>query len=189
MEINELNKAVHNCYRCGLVKTKTNYVFGSGNEKADIMFIGEAPGAMEDKEGVPFVGRAGKILDELLASINLSRDSIYISNILKCRPPGNRNPTLVEIDSCTPYLNKQIELIKPKVLCCLGNFATAFVLRKYGLKEKVEGISKLHGKIFKVTSLFGVLNIIPLYHPAVATYTPDMIHTLKKDFKILKVFK
>ena len=100
MEINELNKAVHNRYRCGLVKTKTNYVFGSGNEKADIMFIGEAPGAMEDKEGVPFVGRAGKILDELLASINLSRDSIYISNILKCRPPGNRNPTLVEIDSC-----------------------------------------------------------------------------------------
>ena len=186
MELKELRDNVLKCHRCDLVKTKKKYVFGEGNSNADIMFIGEAPGASEDMDGIPFVGRAGKILDELLASVNIGRDSIFICNILKCRPPGNRNPTPHEIEACTPFLNAQIELIKPKIICPLGNFATAYILRRYNMKDKIDGISRLHGKQFKFTGLYGSIEIIPLYHPAVATYSPEMKNVLLKDFKILE---
>src|SRR6056297_2494154 len=126
MELNELNNQIKNCQKCNLHETRSNSVPGQGNPNADIMFVGEAPGFNEDKQGIPFVGRAGKILDKLLQSINLSRENIYIANILKCRPPQNRNPSQEEIKICTHYLDKQISIIKPKIICTLGNYATQF---------------------------------------------------------------
>ena len=182
----QLKQEVLKCQKCELCKTKINYVFGEGSVNSKIMFIGEAPGANEDKTGKPFVGRAGEVFDKLLKSISINRNSIYICNILKCRPPKNRNPFPDEILSCTPYLNLQIDKIKPKVICTLGNYATMFILKKYMLHDKLEGISKLHGKVFKITNLFGTMELIPLYHPAVATYNPDMIDVLIKDFKLLE---
>lgn len=184
--IDELKKAVHKCTKCDLHKTKTKYVFGEGNRKANIMFIGEAPGANEDKQGRPFVGRAGKIFDDLLKSIELNRESIYICNILKCRPPANRDPQVNEVEACTPYLRAQIDLIAPKVICPMGNHATKFIMAMFPLKDKINGISRLHGQIFKVTDLYGTTEIIPLYHPAVGTYNEDMKGLLMQDMKILE---
>lgn len=171
------------CKRCDLSRTRINPVFGEGSENADIMFIGEAPGSNEDKQGRPFVGRAGKILDELLASIDLEREDVYIANILKCRPPNNRNPERGEIESCTEYLDAQIEMISPKVLVPLGNFAFQYLFQKYGLNA--EKISVVHGKIFKKTTLFGTVYIVPMYHPAVATYNPNKKVILLDDIKVL----
>lgn len=186
-KLEELNEQVKNCQKCQLWESRTNAVPGSGNSDADIMLIGEAPGANEDSQGEPFVGRAGKILDELLESAGLSRENdVYIANILKCRPPENRNPKDNEIKTCTPYLDKQISLINPKVICCLGNFSTKFILNKFNLKDKIEGISKLHGQGFKISTLQGTIKIIPLYHPAVATYNPLRIEELKEDFNTVK---
>ncbi len=185
-ELQLLKEQILNCKRCDLHKTRTNPVIGEGSLDAHIMFIGEAPGFNEDKQGKPFVGQAGKIFDELLNSINLKREKIYITNILKCRPPNNRNPTQEEIKICSSYLNKQIDIIKPKVICCLGNFATDYILKKFGLKDKIQGISKIHGKVFSVSSLSGLIKIIPIYHPAVATYNSNMLEILKKDFEKIK---
>lgn len=186
MKLENIRQIMLKCDRCDLYKTKTNYVFGEGNEKAKIMLIGEAPGSNEDKHGRPFVGRAGIILNELLDSVNIDRENIFISNILHCRPPGNRQPTENETQKCTFFLNWQLALIKPKIICPLGNHATDFIMKEYGLKDKVEGISKLHGKVFKVSSIEGEKEIIPLYHPAVATYNPDMKKVLMEDIKVLK---
>ena len=186
MDLKELRSLVLKCHRCDLAKTKRKYVFGEGSSSAKIMFIGEAPGVSEDIDGIPFVGRAGKILDELLASVGIARDNIYITNILRCRPPANRNPTPNEINACTPFLNIQIEVIKPKIICPLGNFATAYILRRFNMKNKIDGISRIHGKRFKFTGLHGGMEIIPLYHPAVATYSPEMKGVLLKDFKVLE---
>ncbi len=185
-ELINLKQEILNCKKCDLYKTRTNPVIGEGNFNAEIIFVGEAPGFNEDRQGKPFVGQSGKILDKLLESINMKREEIYIANILKCRPPENRNPTKEEILFCSFYLNKQIKLIKPKIICCLGNFATDFILKKFNLKNEIQGISKIHGKIFSVSTLYGKIKIIPLYHPAVATYNMNMFETLKKDFKILK---
>lgn len=181
-----ITKKIQKCKECDLYKTRRNPVVGEGSLNAKIMFIGEAPGFNEDKQGRPFVGQAGKILDKLLESINLKREKVYITNILKCRPPNNRNPTQEEIKSCTPYLNKQIEIIKPKIICCLGNFATDFIMKKFNLKDKIQGISKIHGKVFNASTLKGIIKIIPMYHPAVATYDSNMLKILKKDFKKLE---
>jgi len=181
-----LKEQILNCKRCDLRKTRTNPVIGEGSLDANIMFIGEAPGFNEDKQGKPFVGQAGKIFDELLNSINLKREKIYITNILKCRPPNNRNPTQEEIKICSSHLNKQIDIIKPKVICCLGNFATDYTLKKFGLKDKIQGISKIHGQVFNTSTLTGTIRIIPLYHPAVVTYNPNMLKILKKDFEKTK---
>jgi len=185
-EVKTITQEIQNCKKCALHKTRINPVIGEGSYNAKIMFIGEAPGFNEDKQGKPFVGQAGKILDELLNSANLKREEIYIANILKCRPLQNRNPTKEEIKSCTPYLNKQIEIIKPKIICCLGNFATDFIMNKFDLKDKLQGISRIHGEIFNASTLNGVTKIIPLYHPAVATYNSNMLKVLKKDFEILR---
>jgi len=185
-EIKKITKEILNCKKCDLYKTRTNPVIGEGSSEADIMFIGEAPGFNEDKQGKPFVGQAGKIFDELLNSINLKREKIYITNILKCKPPQNRNPAPEEIIACSNYLNKQIDIIKPKVICCLGNFATDYILKKFDLKDKIQGISKIHGNVFNVSTLNGQIKIIPLYHPAVATYNPNMLNILKKDFEDIK---
>lgn len=183
--LEEIKNEVLNCKKCPLYKTRTFPVIGEGSFKAEIMFIGEAPGANEDRTGRPFCGAAGEVLDELLASAGIKREEVYISNILKCRPPGNRSPKAEEIKACTPYLERQIEIIKPKIICTLGNFATAFIFKKFGLENKLQGISKIHGKVFLSGNLFTQVKIIPLYHPAVVTYNINMKETLKKDFQIL----
>jgi len=183
-ELKRIKVEVINCKKCSLHKTRTYPVIGQGNHQAKIMFIGEAPGYNEDKTGRPFCGRAGEILDELLQSASIKRESVYIANILKCRPPGNRNPLGKEINACVPYLERQIKSIKPEIICTLGNYSTAYILRKYNLENKIQGISKIHGKIFSAKDV----KIIPSYHPAVATYNPNMKEVLKKDFKILKKF-
>ena len=185
-EIKKLEEEVRACKKCELWKTRINPVIGEGSLDAEIIFIGEAPGFNEDKQGKPFVGQAGKIFDELLNSVDLKREEIYITNILKCRPPNNRNPTQEEIKVCSVYLDKQIEIIKPKIICCLGNFATSYMMKKFNLNDKIQGISKIHGKVFSVSTLSGSVKIIPLYHPAVATYNMNMLNTLKKDFEVLK---
>ena len=181
----ELQQATANCRQCDLWKTRNSPVLGEGNLNAKIMFVGEAPGFNEDKQGKPFVGKAGEILDQLLSSVGLKRQDIYIANVLKCRPPKNRNPFPEEVKACSLYLNSQIETIKPEKICCLGNFATSFILKKYGLHDKLAGISKIHGTAFNVSTLLGQIKIIPLYHPAVATYDAGMLEPLKKDFSIL----
>jgi len=185
-EINKLKQEILNCKKCDLWKTRNKPVVGEGSLNTEIIFIGEAPGFNEDKQGKPFVGKAGKIFDELLNLVNLKREEIYVTNILKCKPPKNRNPKEEEIIACTPYLNKQIAIINPRIICCLGNFATSYILNKFGLKNKVQGISKIRGEIFSVSTLTGKIKIIPLYHPAVAIYNDGMLNTLKKDFEKLK---
>jgi DNA polymerase len=183
-ELEKIKISVNNCRKCDLWKTKKNYVFGDGSIKSKILFVGEAPGYNEDMQGIPFVGKAGKILDELLLSIGLVRNDVYIANILKCRPPNNRNPLKTEIASCTDFLNKQIEIIKPLILSPLGNFACSYIFEKFGLNY--DKIGKVHGKIFSVNTLLGNISIIPLYHPAVATYNPNTKKTLLEDFKVIK---
>ncbi len=187
-ELEKIKEEVLNCKRCSLAETRNYPVIGEGSHRAKIMFIGEAPGVQEDKTGRPFCGAAGKILDELLESVNLKRKEIYICNILKCRPPNNRDPKPEEIESCVPYLEKQIELIAPQVICPLGRYSMQFLMEKFGLKEEIQLISKIHGKVFEVKNLFQSVKLIPLYHPAVATYNPNMKEILKKDFKVLEKF-
>ncbi|RLI64008.1 MAG: uracil-DNA glycosylase [Candidatus Asgardarchaeum californiense] len=180
----QLEKEIANCRKCDLWKTRKNPVIGEGSKDARIMFIGEAPGYWEDIKGRPFVGKAGKIFDELLQSIDLRREEVYIANVLKCRPPNNRNPFQNEIDACTPYLDQQIELIHPRIIATLGNFALSYISKKFGLKQ--ENIGQSHGKIFKIKTLFGDLIIIPLYHPAAAVYNPLLKKTLLEDIAVVK---
>lgn len=187
--LNELKKEVEKCRRCPLYKTRTKVVFGTGSMDARLMIVSEAPGYWEDQKGEPFVGAAGKVLNELLESIEVKREEIYIANILKCRPPSNRNPQKEEIEACASYLDRQIEIIRPEVICTLGNYSTKYIFEKCALEKQIQGISKIHGKVFEPKTLFESIKIIPLYHPAVATYNPNMKETLKEDFKILEKFK
>ncbi|MCD6500427.1 uracil-DNA glycosylase [bacterium] len=184
--LNELKKEVEECRRCSLYKTRTKVVFGIGPADANLMIISEAPGYWEDRRGEPFVGAAGKVLDELLESVDIKREDVYICNLLKCRPPGNRDPKPEEIKACTPYLVRQIEIIAPKIICPLGRYSMRFLMEKFGLKDEIQPISKIHGKVFEVKDLFQSIKIIPFYHPATATYNPNMKEILKKDFQILK---
>jgi len=183
-DIKKLMVSVENCRKCDLWKTRKKPVFGEGSMDTDILFVGEAPGYNEDLQGRPFVGKAGKILDELLESIVLQRSDIYIANILKCRPPNNRSPLKTEIDACTEHLDKQIDLIQPKIMVPMGNFACSYIFEKFGLKY--DKISNVHGKLFQINTIFGNVKIIPMYHPAVATYNPDTKNTLLADFKSIK---
>jgi uracil-DNA glycosylase family 4 len=164
------------CTACPLHQTRTTVVFGAGNADADLMFIGEGPGASEDKQGVPFVGRAGKLLDTLLEEIGLERSSVFIANVVKCRPPGNRDPHPEEIESCHPFLRAQVELIEPKVICTLGNFSTKL------LRGDPTGISRLHGQDEVRTIGARTIRLLPLFHPAAALYTPSSLQTLRDDF-------
>jgi len=182
-ELAGIAKDIKACTRCELYKTRTNPVVGTGSLSARIVFVGEAPGYYEDMKGEPFVGKAGKVLDELLASIGLQRNDVYIANVLKCRPPKNRNPLPEEIQACTPYLDAQLALIQPEIIATLGNFSLAYVFDKFGLPK--DKISKIHGKVFTVSTIAGVQKIVPLYHPAVATYNPNMKGTLLDDVKVL----
>ena len=170
---------VSTCTRCRLAQGRTQVVFGAGNPAADLMFVGEAPGFHEDKQGVPFVGQAGKLLDKLLAGIGLERSEVYIANVLKCRPPGNRDPQPDEIESCEPHLFRQIELIQPRVVATLGNFATKL------LSGKPTGITRVHGQEQEVTLGGNRVLLYPLYHPAAALYTPAMLNVLQEDFRRL----
>jgi len=183
-EMKNIADLVKNCKKCNLWKTRNKPVIGDGSVDADIMFIGEAPGYNEDRQGLPFVGKAGGVLDQLLESVGLQRQDVYIANILKCRPPKNRNPFESEIITCTRYLNKQIEIIQPKLIISLGNFASSFTFKKFGLKY--DKISSVHGKIFQINTIFGDKKIIPMYHPAVATYNPNIKDILIKDFKSIQ---
>jgi DNA polymerase len=180
-EIKKMEQDVTNCRRCDLWKTRNNPVAGEGSVTTKVMFIGEAPGYNEDMQGRPFVGKAGKILDELLHSVGIERKEIYIANILKCRPLKNRNPLRKEIKACTPYLDKQIMTIKPKIIVTLGNFASSYVLEKFGFQA--ERIGEIHGKIFHIKNLLFDTRIIPSYHPAAAVYNPNIKNVLMKDFK------
>jgi DNA polymerase len=165
------------CTRCALAETRTKVVFGSGDADADLMFVGEAPGANEDREGLPFVGQAGKLLDKLLAEIGMERSQVFICNTLKCRPPGNRDPQPAEIEACSDYLQRQVELIEPRVVCTLGNFSTKL------LRGDPAGITRLHGRP-EVRTIGGrAVRLYPLYHPAAALYTPAMLETLRSDFE------
>jgi DNA polymerase len=174
--LHALGEQVSACTRCRLAQTRTQVVFGVGNPHADLMFVGEAPGFHEDKQGLPFVGQAGKLLDGLLAGIGLSRSDVYIANTLKCRPPGNRDPAPDEIESCEPHLFRQVELIQPKVVATLGNFATKL------LSGKQMGITRVHGVEQETTVGGNRVLLYPLYHPAAALYTPAMLEVLKEDF-------
>jgi DNA polymerase len=159
-------------------------VIGEGNTNANIVFVGEAPGRNEAKSGRPFCGAAGKILDDLLLSVSLSRDNIYITNIVKDRPPKNRDPLKEEIEIYGPYLVRQLDIIKPKVVVPLGRHAMEYVFKMYGIEDESEVISLAHGKVFSVKQV----HIVPLYHPAAAIYNRKLIPTLKKDFLLLKKY-
>jgi uracil-DNA glycosylase len=168
--------AVAGCTRCVLAQTRTQVVFGSGAPDADLMFVGEAPGFHEDKQGIPFVGAAGQLLGKLLAGIGLSREEVYIANVLKCRPPGNRDPQPEEIEACEGHLFRQIELIRPRVVATLGNFATKL------LSGKPLGITRVHGQPQAVVLGTSRVVLYPLFHPAAALYTPRMLDVLETDF-------
>ena len=185
-EIQALNAEIDTCRNCSLGSIRLNAVPGEGSSNSRVMFVGEAPGATEDSQGRPFCGKAGGVLDELLALANLKCEEVFICNILKCRPQKNRNPQETEIKTCTPFLDRQIEIIKPNVLCCLGNFASSYIMKKFGLEMKVQGIMKIHGSIFIAPISYGKIRIMPLLHPAVVTYDRSKMATLKEDFLQLK---
>jgi uracil-DNA glycosylase family 4 len=172
----DLYKEVSTCTRCPLHETRTNAVFGAGNADAELMFVGEAPGADEDRQGLPFVGRAGQLLNQLLEEIGLSREDVFIANVLKSRPPGNRDPQLLEIEACKPYLFEQVRLIEPKVVCTLGNFATKLLTGNPAGITRVRGTPQLHR-----LGASQVL-LLPLFHPAAALRTPSVKETLRADF-------
>jgi DNA polymerase len=173
----ELYHQVRACHACPLGATRTNAVFGMGNADADLMFVGEAPGAEEDRQGKPFVGRAGKLLDQLLAEIGMERGrDAFIANVLKSRPPGNRDPQPEEIAACRPYLERQVQLIRPRVICTLGNFATKL------LTGSPTGITRCCGRPQEREVAGLPVVIYPLFHPAAALRTPSVLERLREDF-------
>ncbi len=167
---------IKDCRKCELSGTRTKLVFGSGSAFAGIMFVGEAPGKNEDLQGLPFVGRAGRILDSLLESIGMDRSQVFIANVLKCRPPGNRDPKIEEINACKDYLFHQIGIINPKIICTLGRYSTQLLLKT------TEGISGLRGKVFNIEGRI----ILPINHPAAVLYAPSRMEILEKDFLRIK---
>jgi DNA polymerase len=168
---------VAGCTKCALAEGRTQVVFGAGSPTAELMFVGEAPGFHEDKQGVPFVGAAGKLLSKLLEGIGLSRDEVYIANVIMCRPPGNRDPLPEEIQACEGHLFRQIELIQPRLVATLGNFATKL------LSGKPNGITQVHGREQEVALGGNRVTLYPIFHPAAALYTPRMLQVLEEDFR------
>ena len=166
---------LRDCHDCPLKESRAKLVFGAGNADADAMFVGEAPGAQEDLQGLPFVGRAGQLLNELLGEIGLERKDVFVANVLKCRPPGNRDPLPIEIEECTPHLMEQIQLIRPKVICTLGNFATKL------LSGQPTGISRCCGRPQERDIAGRHVVLYPLFHPAAALRTPATKQKLRED--------
>jgi uracil-DNA glycosylase len=179
-ELKAVFREARGCTRCPqLAATRTTVVFGSGNADADLMFVGEAPGRHEDEQGIPFVGRAGRLLDTLLGDIGLERSDVFVANVLKCRPPGNRDPHPQEIENCQDYLLRQVDLIEPRVVCTLGNFATKL------LRGDPTGITRLHGRAEVLVMGHRAVRLYPLFHPAAALYTPKNVEVLQADFRRL----
>lgn len=168
------------------IENKNLPVIGEGSHFAKIMFIGEAPGRNEARTGRPFCGAAGKILDELLESAGIKREDVYVTNIVKDRPPQNRDPLPEEIEVYGPFLDRQIEIIQPKIIATLGRYSMGYIMPKFGLEFELEPISVNHGKVFDGTTSYGGIKVVPLYHPAVAVYNSHTKDTLKKDFEVLK---
>ncbi len=178
--LTEVYREARACERCPhLAQTRTQVVFGAGNADADLLFVGEAPGADEDRDGVPFVGRAGKLLTELLAGIGIAREDVFIANVLKCRPPENRNPTAPEIANCSEWLFRQLELIQPTVVVTLGNFATKL------LRDDQTSITKIHGQAEVRVIGRRAVRLFPVLHPAAALYTPSNREVLAADFALI----
>jgi len=175
-ELVALFNEVKGCTKCPLYETRTKAVFGAGDANADLMFVGEAPGAEEDRQGLPFVGRAGQLLNQMLEEIGLSREEVFIANVLKSRPPGNRDPQPLEIEACKPYLFEQVRLIEPTVICTLGNFATKLLTGNPAGITKVRGAPQVHELGGRTVFLF------PIFHPAAALRTPAVKQTLREDF-------
>lgn len=173
--LDELQRQAEQCHRCPLGDTRNHLVFGAGNPHARVMIVGEAPGKNEDLQGVPFVGAAGHTLDGLLELADLTRDEVYIANVLKCRPPGNRDPRPEEIQECTPFLREQTRTINPDFIVTLGNFATKFILKTD------RGITSMHGKLFRA----GRFKVFPIFHPAAALYDRSKMDSLQEDFRNL----
>lgn len=173
--LEEIRAQVMGCHKCDLCEGRTHVVFGVGDPQARVLIIGEAPGKNEDLQGIPFVGAAGKYLDELLAIAGLKRDEVYIANILKCRPPGNRDPRVEEIEACTPYLREQTRTIDPEYIVTLGNFSTKFILKTE------TGITRMHGTIHRA----GRFKVFPVFHPAAALYDSSKREALEHDFAVL----
>ena len=178
-ELVALYHELSDCVKCPLADGRSTVVFGTGDPDADLMFVGEAPGFNEDKQGKPFVGQAGKLLDTLLAEIGLGRRECFIANVLKCRPPGNRDPQPAEIEACQGHLFRQIELIQPRVVCSLGNFATKLLSGSPAGITKVRGAPQVHELGGRTVFLY------PIFHPAAALYTPAMLERLRGDFQAL----
>jgi DNA polymerase len=175
-ELVALYREASGCLRCPLHESRTNVVFGAGNADADLMFVGEAPGQQEDLQGLPFVGRAGKLLDELIGEVGLTRSDVFVANVLKCRPPGNRDPQPEEIESCRPYLHRQVELIEPRLICTLGNFATKLITRSN------RGITSVHGRPQVHELGARTVRVLPLFHPAAALRSTGTLGQLREDF-------
>ena len=171
----ELRAQVEACYACPLAQTRTQIVFGDGNPDARVLFVGEAPGKNEDLQGIPFVGKAGQNLNSLLEIAGLAREDVFIANVLKCRPPGNRDPRPEEIELCTPFLREQTRTINPEYIVTLGNFATKFILKTD------RGITRLHGQLHRA----GRFKVFPIYHPAAAIYDRSKMEALENDFATL----
>jgi DNA polymerase len=174
-ELEELRREAESCHKCLLADSRRRVVFGEGDPHSDLMFVGEAPGYHEDQQGRPFVGQAGKLLEQLLGTIGLTREQVYIANVLKSRPPNNRDPKPEEIEACEPFLLRQIQLIAPRVICTLGNFATKL------LSGSQTGITRVHGSPQRTRIAGRELYLYPIFHPAAALYTPAMLATLKQD--------
>lgn len=191
-EIEKIYKDVENFKESPLYayRIENNYkpVIGEGDPYSPIIFIGEAPGKNEAIKGRPFCGASGRLLDELLAAINVNREKVYIANIVKDRPPENRDPTLKEIELYTPFLDRQIDVIQPKVIVTLGRFSMDYIMRKFGLTDKIQSISTLHGQTFEATCSYGTLHIIPLFHPAAALYQAYKKKILIDDIKKVKKY-
>jgi len=178
VELNQLHDTIRSCKNCGLHATRTQAVPGTGPCPADVMIVGEAPGFNEDRQGEPFVGAAGKLLDTMLARISLSRSEVFITNVLKCRPPMNRDPMPNEAEACSPYLARQLELIKPKVVLILGRHALERLMPGQG------SISRVHGSLIKR----GDVAYVPLYHPAAALHNGSLVADLEHDFDLVKQY-
>ena len=163
-------------------------VIGQGNHYADIMFIGEAPGKNEAETGRPFCGASGRVLDQLLASVGLTREQVYVTNIVKDRPPNNRDPLKAEIDLYAPFLLRQIDIIQPRVIATLGRFSMEFILKRFRAFQASQRISQLHGKVIRVQTAYGQASVLPLFHPAAALYNPNQRTTLEDDFQVLRQF-
>jgi uracil-DNA glycosylase, family 4 len=189
-ELNDIENEVRECKKCGLWEHRNNYVFGEGDPNAEIVFVGEAPGREEDKRGKPFIGSAGKVLSETLEKAGLKREGVYITNILKCRPPNNRDPLPEEVKSCSPYLIGQIESIRPKVIVCLGKHASSFILELFGLD--FSSISRDRGRVYKLSKSSKIedlrpwgldLFVVPTYHPAATLYRVQLKESFENDIR------